>query len=242
MKKIIGILILLFVIVSCSQTEVSTEYRELSHQFDQFVIRDYHQTDGFIQLTNKLTTEYTPSSIRVSIRILAANASVIEERVGSAFIIDSDETHYYALTTSDHFFKEDAQLMIIGVYDYQGAYYPSRLKHIHEAGGLALLAFEKGPNTLVSATLSQTVPFPKEPIFLMGNPFQTQNLILGGLYLGMVNHQGETTIPSDHFGNGSALFNIELHVIGIQVGLFDAKALFIPSSAILAWLETLDVR
>jgi len=241
MKRVILLIVLLFMLTSCYEYEVSTEYRELSSQFNQLVIRDLHQESSFHRITNELTTEWAQSNLKVHVKIFNQLGHLVEQRYATAFIIDQDDTHYFAITASDLFLIQNNQFISIDLYDYLGNVYHSSLMEQHDDYPISLLRLQKGSSSLKQVVLSSQYPMVMEPIFLLGNPYQTQNLILSGLFQGIKDSRIETSIPSDIFGNGSAIYNIELKVIGMQVSVSDLGSIVIPSALLIEWIDQINI-
>jgi hypothetical protein len=240
MKKVILLILIVFILSSCYENEVSTDYQQLSSQFNQFVIRDIHQETSFHRMTNELTTEWAQTNIRVHVKIFNQLGFLVEQRHATAFIVDQNDTHYIAVTTQDLFLIQSNQFISIDLYDYLGNVYQTNVIEQNDDCPIALLRFQKGSIALKPVILSSQYPMVMEPIFLLGNPYQTQNLILSGFFLGITDSRIETSIPSDTFGNGSAIYNIELKVIGMQISISDTGSMVLPSSLLMEWIHQIN--
>ena len=237
MKKILFVLILILSLSGCTITEDTDAYRNLSNQFDQIVIKEIHQKEGFNVFFNEITKVYVKSNIKVQISVFNGSKTLIRNDYGTAFIYHEDDTHYYALSVLSIINIEEGQTYHVTFYDFFGnVYEPEEIKR-DESSQLVAYKFLKSTKVLEALEFQSTQPMIHEPIFLIGNPNHTQNAILFGLYQSITDDIISTTIPSDLFASGSAILNISYQCIGIQIGIDNNTSVVLSSEIIILFLE-----
>ncbi|MDY0294740.1 MAG: trypsin-like peptidase domain-containing protein [Acholeplasmataceae bacterium] len=183
---------------------------------------------------------------------LGMNSSILQitavsdelTRYGSAVIIDSDDTYYYALT-NNHIVKDAFDIHVMDLHDDS---HDAQLINAMATHDLALISFEK-LTELYEMEIAVSYQ-PGDQIHAMGYPgglFTTT----GGTITRTMSIEGEVLIPVIHHSamihhgsSGGALIDSHGYLIGINFAMKDRDGLFIqsyaiPSSKILEFLEVI---
>jgi hypothetical protein len=242
MKKLLLLFLLLFLLSGCTIIEDSKEYRDLSKQFNQLVIEDLHNKDGFDQFYNEITKNMIPSNLKIHVKIYNEIGLLVENRYGTAMIYHLIEGYYHALSTSSLISVLDTQTFSIDIYDYLGNKYIAQNIKSNSAHPLISFQFVKTTVTLNSLSIKPYTPVLNEPIFMIGNPNHTQNTILFGSYLGRNEQENMlTNIKTDALANGSAILNVAKDCIGIQIGFTQNTLIFLSATEILDFILLIEI-
>lgn len=241
MKKLLILLIFLLILSGCTFTEDTKEYRDLSMQFDELVIRDLHNKDGFDLFFNDITKQLIPSNIKLHVKVYNNLGLLIENRFASGFIYQNASGYYHAMTVSSLVLVSTNQSYVIDVYDYLGNKYTARDIETDDNFPIITFKFMESITSLKSLPVRPYLPIINEPIFMIGNPNHTQNTILFGSYKGFnEDNLSITNIKSDLFAQGSAVMNVQMNLIGIQIDFNEDGLLYLSAEQILSFLESLE--
>lgn len=221
-KKMLLIFTLLMLLSGCVFQENTTEYQQLSNQFEQYQMHDIIDDFQFEALLEHVTYQATISALKIEIRVYTALGFLIETRFSSGFIFAQNQDFYYVMTDLLTTEVNEPYELWIEITDYKNETYRGYVVSRSETLGLSAIRFSKNPlKTLELPNFSQTMPFTGEPVVMIGYVNRTLNGVRMGLVTGYetssnLNTIMNTSIPTDHFANGSLILNIHAQVIGIQ--------------------------
>lgn len=226
MKRILLMLVLSMLLTGCIFQENTSEYRELSNQFDQYQLKDIRNDERFEEWLDEVTYGSTVSQVRLHIKVYDAEGQLKRTRFASGFLFAENQDYYYLLTDFASTRKNDTEELWIDVTDYKFEVYRGYVIHRSDELGMSAIRFAKNPLKVLSIpTFASTMPYVGEPLMLIGYVNRTMNGIRMGLVVGYEplsngNHVMNTSIPTDINAQGALIVNINNEVVGIQ---FDAN-------------------
>ncbi|TNF08254.1 MAG: serine protease [Bacillota bacterium] len=201
--------------------EDSEAYVSLKEQFNAYHENDFMFTNRFHEFVNQASLNVSKSVVKIKVDIIHEDGYTLVSRYGSGSIFMEDEQKYYIITANDLLNTSDQQTIRLQITDYKGNLYTGQLIHKdidYELGVISININTLSPLPLI--TFSDVSPLPQEPILLISYRGQTINSMAMGFVVytfdGDPLHPIYTTIQSDIFGNGGAIFNNRLEVVGIQ--------------------------
>ena len=220
MKKLCLIVMffgLIITISGCSILSVEEdtfEFRQLSDQYNEYVINDVVNFDDFRNLMNQASNVSSTSVFMIETDVLDVFNRVTNTYHGTGTIFFEDSNYFYVLTTYQiidlvsrrvHYFVTDAY----------GQKMPAEIFAADSILGLGILRVDLNSTDYEIAEFASYIPLTDELVLMISNSYPTQNIQKLGRFL----YQDDTPymeVTSSQNANGSPIYNLKLEVIGIQ--------------------------
>lgn len=220
MKKIyvtILMSLLLVLLYGCQMLvieEDTFEYRQLSDQYNDYVMNDVVNYDDFIEIMNDATNITTTSVFMVETNELDIFRRLVNQKYGSGTIIFSDINYNYILTT---FEMIDLQSRFVSyyIYDAYGTKIAAEIFAADSTLNLGILRSRITDENYHIVDFPDYLPLSNELVIMISNSYPTQNIHKLGLYL-YQDEKSYVEVVSTKNANGSPVFNLQLELVGIQ--------------------------
>ncbi|MCD4827377.1 MAG: serine protease [Acholeplasmataceae bacterium] len=208
---------LIITISGCSILSVEEdtfEFRQLSDQYNEYVINDVVNFDDFRNLMNQASNVSSTSVFMIETDVLDVFNRVTNTYHGTGTIFFEDSNYFYVLTTYQiidlvsrrvHYFVTDAY----------GQKMPAEIFAADSILGLGILRVDLNSTDYEIAEFASYIPLTDELVLMISNSYPTQNIQKLGRFL----YQDDTPymeVTSSQNANGSPIYNLKLEVIGIQ--------------------------
>ncbi len=234
---------LLFLLSGCTfSRELSVQYSDLLVQYHTYLENDISDEQVFRYFINDVTQVTTKSNVMIRVESYDTNNILNQVSHGSGSIFFGTDAYQYLITSYSlvHASEHD----IYTVYDYQGRTHIGYLFMESEKDNLSVLRFlTDSQYVLPSISVGSMLPIQGEPIVLIGYVNQVMNaLSMGTMKASTIPNIDntvffDTSIPSDIYGNGGAIINTNLELIGIQILTQNGYAFAVSIESILNTIE-----
>ncbi len=236
MKKIYSILLALMFLIflqGCDMLiieEDSFEYRQLSDQYNDYVMHDVINFEDFRDVMNDVTNITTTSVFMIETQVLDIFRRVTDQVFGSGTLIYTDDSYHYILTT---FQMINLQSRFVEYYvtDAYGNRVTGEIFAADSTLKLGILRFQHTTEDYASIDLPSYMPITGELLIMISNSYPIQNIQKLGSYL----YQDEMSyieVTSTQSANGSPVFNLKLELVGIQYLYGETHVLLIDYNTI----------
>lgn len=242
MKKITSLLVFILVLLlqSCGVVvieEDTEEYRELSDQYNAYIMNDVVSFDDFRDIMNEATNQTTLSVFMIEKETFNLFNSVTDRKYGTATMIHSDQNYLYLLTTFE-MIDLNSKFINYYVYDAYGTEYEGEIYAADSGFDLGIIRVEKSGVYYPKAQLANYKPLNNEMVLMISNDYPSQNIQRLGLFLNQ-NNQSYVEMISSSNANGSPVFNLQLELVGIQYLYGDSYVLLIDYETIYTFVSDL---
>jgi S1-C subfamily serine protease len=249
MRLFLVICLFLIVLSSCAiiaPEENSEAYDTLKNQINDYHDNDFMFTNRFHEFVNKASITVSKSVVKIKVDVIHEDGYTLVSRYGSGSVFMEENNKYYILTSNDLLNTTDNQSLRLQITDYKGNLYTGQFIHKDMEFELGVISINVNPSQpLPHVNIAKVKPINQEPILLISYRGQTINSMAMGFvvntYDGYPLHPIYTTIESDIFGNGGAMFNNQLELIGIQFMVEINESVGINLTGINLYLELFDV-
>lgn len=220
MKKLSFLIILLVFLIllnGCDMLvieEDTFEYRQLSDQYNDYVMNDVVNYEDFKDIMNDVTHVSTTSVFMIETQVLDIFRRVVSENFGTGTLIYTDNNYHYVLTT---FQMINLQSRFVEYYvtDAYGNKLSAEIFAADSTLKLGILRIGHTDEEYALIDLPSYMPLSGELLVMISNNHPTQNIQKLGSYL----YQDEMSyikVESTQNANGSPIFNLQLELVGIQ--------------------------
>lgn len=244
MKKVVILIILLassFLLQGCDLLiveEDTFEYRQLSDQYNDYVLNDVVNYEDFRDIMNDATNITTTSVFMIETQVLDIFRRVIGQNFGTGTLIYTDNNYHYVLTTFQ-MINLQSRFVEYFVTDAYGNRLDGEIFAADSTLKLGILRIGHTDEDYALIDLPSYMPLSGELLIMISNDYPTQNVQKLGSYL----YQDEMSyikVTSSQNANGSPIFNLQLELVGIQylygesyVLMIDYKTIYEFASPIL---------
>lgn len=220
MKKLslIAILFALLITVSgCSILSVEEntfEFRELSDQYNEYVMNDVVNFDDFKNFMNEASNVSSTSVFMIETDVLDIFNRVTNTFHGTGTLFFEDTNYSYVLTTYQIIDLVSRRVHYF-VTDIYGMKMSAEIFAADSTLGLGILRVDLNSTDYEIVDFASYMPLSNELVLMIANNYPTQNIQKLGHFL----YQEEIPymkVASSQNANGSPIFNLKLEVIGIQ--------------------------
>ncbi|BCR36573.1 S1 family peptidase [Mariniplasma anaerobium] len=220
MKKIsllIMFLALTLVIQGCQLLvfeENTFEYRQLSDQYNEYVMNDIINFDDFMSFMNEASNVTATSVFMIETDILDVFNRVTTTYHGTGTLFFDDVSYLYILTTFQVIDLNSRRVHYF-VTDAYGEKMPAEIFAADSTLGLGILRVDRNSKDYEVINFASYLPLSDELVLMISDSFPTQNIQKLGYFL----YQDETSymeVTSSQNANGAPIFNLKLEMIGIQ--------------------------
>jgi hypothetical protein len=201
--------------------EKSSEYEALKKQFNAYHNNDFMFNNRFHEYVNEASLSVSKSIVKIKVDVIHQDGYTVVTRYGSGSVFQQENNKYFILSVDSILMSSENQSIRLQITDYKGNIYTGQRIHMDgslKLGVISINVNQQQPLPLVR--FSSNNPLINEPILLISYRGQ----IMNSMVMGFVAPTEESdsidtivsTISSDVYGNGGAIFNNNLEIVGVQ--------------------------